>query len=334
MMSDKSKDLFKPRLAILIVLLVLAIIASATYAGVDYNSKIVKSNLTVYLDDDTEEIFEDQFNNKRKFKKYYTYTTSSDTKNSDFVFTSDFEQIDKTRDYNIKAYSPLVVCLKDTKNLNNYLTTSSEKGFLISSNKIKNSRYDEISCDFLCIIKTVLDGGNWSDLGGEDKEITIYCPEANTVSGDLFYDFLLITINNGKYPTDNLEEVKEKANLFLNSQHIIQTDVTSKISKLGGILQEDDIYVLFESDLLSTVGNADKEISIIYPDLTVIKELYLQYNNLDLQEPIDKAFDSTMSNYLSFVLYNTYDYRNFAYRKPSHDYLNIQEGFNYYELTD
>lgn len=332
---------FKKRLTLLIILLVLSIITSIIYAVIDYDSKIVKSDFTVCLNDDTKEAFKSQFDSKNEFYKYYNYKTSSTSKNSDFVFTSNIEAVDTTRDYTVEGYSPLVVCLKDTKNLNNYLKTTTKEGFLTcsSSDKIKNSSSDVITCDFSRIVEAVLNGEDWSNLGGEDKKITIYCPEPNTVSGNLFYEFLLITINNGKYPTDNLEQIKEKADMFLSASNTIQTDVKSKINKLGAVLQEEDIYVLFESDLLS-VTEGKEEISVIYPELTVIKELYLQYKNSDLQEPINKAFESGywLNNEFSYVLHKDYFYRNSEYLDFTDGYgapiyFNVQKGFNYYELT-
>ena len=245
--------------------------------------------------------------------------------------------IDTSRDYSIEGYSPLIVCLKDTKNLNNYLKTTTKEGFLTCDDgKIHNDSNDPINCDFLRIINAVLNKQDWSDLGGEDKKITIYCPEPDTISGKLFYDFLLITINNGKYPTDNIEQIKEKADLFLNSENTIQTDVCSKISKLGYEFEEEDIYILFESDLLQ--GTQDASISISYPNTTVIKELYLQYNNSDLKDSISKCFDSmSMMNtsYLNNDIHYDYYYRN-SYHSDFYNetvYLNDQKGFNYYDLT-
>lgn len=335
-MNSTSKKFYRHRFILLIILLALSIVSSSIYSIVHSNNNIQKSNFTVCLNDDTEEVFQKQFNNKKKFYKYYNYNTSSNSKNSDFTFTSDIQMIDTSRDYSIEGYSPLVICLKDTKNLNNYLKTTTKEGFLTcDDNKIKNNGQDVINCDFLRIIEAVLNKEDWSNLGGEDKKITVYCPEPDTISGKLFYEFLLITINNGKYPTDNLEQVKEKADLFLNSENTIQADVCSKMSKLGYVLEEEDIYILFESDLLNETHNAS--ISVAYPEITVIKELYLQYNNSDLQDSISKCFDSTSmySSYLYSDIYYDHYYRNSGYKNfINRDiYMDIQKGFNYYKLT-
>lgn len=329
-MDDIVKRAIRLRISALFALLICAIVANSIVDGVIDKKNFQKVDLTISVSENTKEIFETQFEETKKLYKYYNYNFSTDY-NSDVIFTSNIVQINKSQKYSVEGYSPLVICLKDTKNLNNYLKTITKQGFLTcsSSKKIKNSSSDEVFCDFAKIIDTVIDGGDWSNLGGEDKKITIYCPEPNTLESKLFYDFLLITINNGKYPTDTLEEVKKKADLFLNSSNTIQTDVCSKISKLGGTLQEEDIYVLFESDLL-TATKGEGEICVTYPETTVIKQLYLQYNNPE------KFSDSIVSSYTlkSKYYYRSEEYPNF---KDSNSgvsrYFNLQEGFNYYELT-
>lgn len=340
-MNNTSKESFKWRLIWLTCLLILSIIASGIYTSVYNNNNIVKSDLTICLNDDTVEVFEDQFHNKKNFYKYYDYKNVSDSTKADFTFTSDISMINTSSEYSIVGYSPLVICLKNNENLNNYLKTVTKEGFLTcnSSNKIKNSSSDNITCDFNRIIDAVINGEDWSDLGGEDKKISIYCPSPNTVEGKLFYDFLLITINDGKYPESNFETVKQKADLFLNSENVIQTDVEAKIEKLNGELQE-DIYILFEADLISATKKQG-DVCITYPETTVVKQLYLQYNNDNLEETITEVFDK--SSIEVYSLYSTlryhYYYRSSSYPALTTDnnypaYFNVQEGFNYYELTD
>lgn len=334
-MNDMKLLFYRQRVVLLVVLLAISLCISGIYSWVRSENNIQKTNFTVSLDEDTEEIFGHYFEDTKKFYKYYNYTTSSE--NYDFIFTSDIEKIDITRDYIVEGYSPLVVCLNNSKNLNNYLKTTTKEGFLTcsSNKKIQNDSSDEITCDFLRIIEAVLNREDWSDLGGEDKKITIYCPESDTVAGNLFYEFLLITINNGKYPTDNIEQIKEKADMFLDSPNTIQTDVISKISKLGGILQEEDIYVLFESDLIFEAKSSDDMISVAYPETTVVKQLYLQYNNSELEGTVVKPFED-FAYHLRYSYYyrnDSYpDFINSQYNYPY--YFNLQKGFNYYELTE
>lgn len=336
MMNDIAKKFFNYRIILLVVLLIISIITSIVVS----NSNIVKTDFTIYLNDDSQGVFGYYFEESSNLNKHYNYTTDSNPKNADFIFTTNINDINTNAEYSTQGYTPLVVCFRNNENLNNYLKTKTEKGFLTcsSSSKIKNSYSDAITCDFSRIIEAILNNQDWSYLGGEDNKITIYCPESGTVSGDLFYDFLLITINNGKYPTNNLEQVKEKANAFLNSENVIQTNVASKISMLNGLLQPSDIYVLFESDLIFA-GNGNGEISITYPKITVIRQFYLQYNNFVLKESLseDIANPGAFSLSLNHILHNTYYYRTTgspSFIEGNSRYYNSQKGFNFYDLTN
>ena len=321
----------KTRIILISIILVLSVIASLIYSAIYDDMHIVKQNITVCTNKDIEEIFKGHFDNSKKLYKYYNYEFFS-SKSSDIIFSSDISLIDTNKNYSVEAYSPFVVCMKNSSNLNNCLKSTTKSGFLVcnGSKKIHNNSNDDISCDFLCIINAVIEGKDWSDLGGEDKKITVYCPSENTIDSELFYDFLLITINDGKYPTDNIEEIKQKADAFLNSSNIVRTDVASKISKLDNSLEEYDIFCLFESDLLAVARN-NNNISIFYPLVTVSKHIYLQYNNTNLLE--------VFNSYLSTDLYYDYYYRNSKYpdwNTYKTNYadlvLNVKDGFNEYEL--
>ena len=331
----------KLRIVLISVILILSIIASLIYSAVYNDMHIVKQNITVSTNKDTEGIFKKHFDDIRKLNKYYNYEFSL-SKTSDIIFSSDISLIDTNKNYSIEGYSPFVVCFKNSSNLNNYLKSTTKSGFLVcnSSKKIHNNSSDDISCDFLRIINAVIEGKDWSDLGGEDKKITIYCPQEDTIDSELFYDFLLITINDGKYPTDTIEEVKQKADTFLSSSNIIRTDVASKISKLDDSLDEYDVFCLFESDLLSVAKNS-KNISVTYPLVTVSKHIYLQCSNTELSKAF--IYESSLSPYtLPSLLYYTYYYRNTNHPdwetfNQNQNYgnrinLNVKNGFNEYEL--
>lgn len=344
-MNESSKGYREIRQFILFIILVIGIIATLIYSQIYKNSNIVKESFKVCINNDTKEIFEYQFNDKKKFYKYYDYEISSIPNEADFIFTSNIDEINTESEYTIEGYSPLIICLKDTENAKNYLKTNTKSGFLTCNDdakKIEDSSTASIICDFRRIIDVILKNGDWSDLGGEDKKITIYYPTADSVEGKLFYEFLLITLNNGKYPESNLEEIKLKAQEFLDSPYTVQTDVSSKLSKLGDEVQENDIYILFESDFLKA-ANREAEILVTYPELTVIKQLYLQFNNVELQDKIQSILkDSSgweLSNTLRQEIYykeyrNSYspDLRNSEGNKTTS--FNVQDGFNYYELSN
>ena len=261
----------KKRISFLSIILAVILVAVGIYSGIYNSTHIKQTTISVCLNEDTRSIFEEQYK-KKSFAKYYAYEETS-TANADLIFTSDINSIDIEKDYSVEAYSPLVICFKDTKDLNNSLKSKTKQGFLTCNDtKIRNEITDEVNCDFKRVINAVLNGQDWSDLGGTDHKITIYCPTSDTVEGRLFYEFLLIIINDGKYPTSNIAEIKELADQFLDSSNVIQTDVASKIDKLGTSLEYGDIYILFESSLLAS-ANRFADICVTYPEVTVVKQL-------------------------------------------------------------
>lgn len=327
------------RLLILSITFVVILIVVGIYSGVYHSNHIEQTSISVCLNEDTRNIFEEQYE-KKSFSKHYVYEEST-AYNADLVFTSDINLIDTKQNYSVVAYSPLVICLKDTNDLNSSLKSKTKQGFLTCNDtKIRNTSSDEVNCDFKKVINAVLNGQDWSDLGGTDQKITIYCPISDTAEGKLFYEFLLITINDGKYPTSNMDEIKEIADQFLDSQNVIQTDVASKINKLGSSLEYGDMYILFESSLLSS-ANLSADICVTYPEVTVVKQLYLQYRNTEIEEGVSKQFDkriplegSLSSRLIYKEFYRTKSHTSVYYSDQNGKYFNTQDGFNYYDLNN
>ncbi len=334
-----ASDFKTQRMWILSVIFVNILIVVGIYSGVYHASNIKQIPISVCLNEDTRSIFEKQYE-KKSFSKYYAYEEVT-AYNADLVFTSDINSIDTKQNYSVEAYSPLVICLKNTNDLNSSLKSKTKQGFLTCKDtKIRNRTSDEVTCDFKKVINAVLNGQDWSNLGGTDQKITIYCPTSDTVEGRLFYEFLLITINDGKYPTSNMDEVKEMADRFLAYPNVIQTDVASKIDKLGSCLEYGDMYILFESSLLAS-ADSSADICVTYPEVTVVKQLYLQYRNSEIEEGVSEQLDkSGLFDYnLSGSLYYNNFYRmnnmnSVFYPQYEEKYFNTQNGFNNYDLNN
>ncbi len=330
----KTQRMWSLSIAFVIIMIVVGI-----YSGVYHASNIKQIPISVCLNEDTRSIFEEQYE-KKSFSKHYAYEEAADY-DADLVFTSDIDLIDTKQNYSVEAYSPLVICFKDTNDLNSSLKSKTKQGFLTCKDtKIRNTTSDAVNCDFKRVINAVLNGQDWSDLGGTDQKITIYCPTSDTVEGKLFYAFLIITINDGKYPTSNVGEIKEMADKFLASPNVIQTDVASKIDKLGSSLEYGDMYILFESSLLAS-ADSYADICVTYPEVTVVKQLYLQYRNTEIEEGVSKQFDkSGLLDYsLSAGLYYDKFYRtknntSVYYPNGTEKYFNTQYGFNNYDLNN
>ena len=313
--SVLKKNFFRRMIALLVIIFILNVFSIPAYQR-NKPKEIIKG----YVDNNFTELIKDQ-SKKSTFKITFDLSIIDDPKNVDFILTSDINSIDTTIPYKTLGYTPLILLL-------NKKTAES-----VSKSSISLEKDDFYTCNFKAFINAVLNNQGWKSLGREDdNKITVYCPKSDTVEGKLFYNFLLISINDGKYPTENLEEIKQKADEFLSSPNLIQTDVVQKVLKLDGNLNTDDIYILFESDLIKNVLDNISSICPVYPNLTVVKKVYLQYigkNNGKLQNILDGE---------TFLRYGIQDavFANEYYRTESHrgitSKVKTATGINYYEL--
>lgn len=236
------------------------------------NDAIEKKAITICADEDCEKPAEKITKKRKALKRYYTFTYSDNAKKADVIITSDFSKINSSNKYEIVGHSPLIFVMKQSPELNKYSITESKKGWLISKEDIKGTKKDVISCDFSRIVDVIASGGNWSDLGGPNKEIKLYCPKLDTVDGQLFKSFLLLTLNEGRPEPD--ETVVEKVDAFFNSLNVHQV-TTNHIPEE---MPDDEIYVMFEKDVIRELKKYSDaiEVSLIYPEVTIEKLVYFQ----------------------------------------------------------
>lgn len=222
----------------------------------------------------------------------------SKTKNAKCILTKDISGISDDDNANdmVTSYTPLIIGMKNSVNLQKYKNNK----LIASSKEITNSAEDEITIDFKKVIDAVIEGENWSKFGGEDKAINIIVPEDDSIEGKIFYNFLLVTINNGSYPSDDntLSDVKQTANSFLKLCEE-KENVVNELKKMSSV-NSIDLYILFEADFInSSIWNQKKlDISIAYPNTTVVKHIYMQSDQKQ-QEQFSTFFDlvSTKLNY-------------------------------------
>lgn len=302
------------------ICLVVSVIIIACYKYKESLPKIEKGpNINnVYNDIEREALVKEVFDNAVNPKKKVTFVTHTDS--ADCILTKKESRL-KNEDNKITltSYTPLVIAMKNSANLKKY----QDSGLLISSKEINNSTEDEISIDFKKVIDAVVNEKTWLEFGGEEKEIKIIVPKKDSIEGRLFYNFLLVTINEGSYPQSNeaIQAAKEKANKFWNSSSCIETENSlSDLSKISSI-NETDMYVLFEADLMnSTVWAANKlDMSIVYPRTTVVKHIYIQS-----EEDCSELFDS-LSRQLNYRTSNTH---SFAENKN----YNVKENIDFIEV--
>ena len=106
----------------------------------------------------------------------YNLLKSEDSSKANIVLTSDFNKINAQSEYDILATSPLIMAMKNSNDLKNFRITNTKYGWLSTvSININKDKTDFIRCDFKKVFDVVVLGGDWSDLGGPDEEIKIYC---------------------------------------------------------------------------------------------------------------------------------------------------------------
>lgn len=192
---------------------------------------------------------------------------SSFGNNHRVVFTGDkskaeialTDQYDKG--YKKVRYSPLVIAF-DTESYKSY-----------KKNKYFSTINSSYRINFKKVINSTLEG-KWKD--------KIYCPELDTVEGKLFFDFLLSTINDGSYPNEkNMDKCVQKANQFLESNIVIQTDSLQRLKNKK--CAEKELYVIFENDI-NSMDDEDYDFDISYPKDTIVHTWYIKYQGNNIKE--------------------------------------------------
>ena len=168
------------------------------------------NKLYIYNDVGSESWVKKAFD-KTELSSKYTAEFKDDSDDVDIIITKNTAKLMEDEDKIIStSYTPLIICMKNSKNLQKY----QKSGLLISSNDIDNSVQDAITIDFKKLIDAVINGDNWSVFGGEDNDFKIIVPEEDSVEGKIFYNFLLVTINNGNYPSNKEDLYSAKENKF------------------------------------------------------------------------------------------------------------------------
>ena len=283
-----------------------------------------KNTLQLYNDVINSDIIMEKFNNTH-LSTEYELSLEEKKKNANYLFTNDISLLKSNETISTVAYTPLVIGFKNTKELQNY----KKNNLLVSSKEITNTSNDEISINFLKMIDAVVQGDNWSVFGGPDKEIRIYVPKKNTIEGQIFYNLLLVTINNGSYPAneDSLKEAKETADAFLESSNIVETsNVINELTKISSV-NITDIYILFEADFINSTiwSQATLDICLAYPEVTLVKHIYTQSKSHEIPSNSLSKFYNELSSGFNYRTSNNYSY-------AGEKFYNIKDEISFIEV--
>lgn len=210
--------------------------------------------------------------------------------------------------YEKVGWTPLIVAF-DIKN-ENKKESYKKNGYF---EEFKSGRYIKYTVNFKKVIEDTLDG-KWKD--------KIYCPNPNTREGEIFFDFLLVSIN-GRYPK-NYEEINsctKRANEFLDNSLVVQCDVNERLERKRVI--ENELYIIFEKDIYNMEDGYEYDIS--YPSNTVTCDYYYYHKGGDNTEDLEESIlESMCKNGIRSEIY----YGDAI----SSSYYHVSNGFSYVEI--
>lgn len=190
-------------------------------------------------------------------------------------------------------------------------------------NVLVKNRYDEdiLDIDVKKIITGVLEEGYWKDSKLEDYDnLTVYYPDKSTPYWYDFYNFMLITVNEGKYPktANQLVNAEKTINKFMASEKTEAViDFDEKMSRNGGY-SKNTMYLIPEVLAMNLSRDHDEKVQLFYPIYTVNYNLFIKCN--------DELGERMVDNFDEFVLFLGDFYKtleNRAYRSEEVQKLNF-----------
>lgn len=265
------------------------------------NSLPERQPLTVYAPADMEEAFNHALNMSALSGSHYI--VMSDDPNSN-ICVGCGKQDDAS--YEKLAYSPFVVAYHKDESYFKKLKKAD-----VCFESTYDSNYYEI--DFLKIIDEAIGEGKWENLGiTKQGNLKVFYPDKESVYWSDFYDFLLVTLNDGKYPTTQaeVERAEETIDKFVNSKNTEGVIDFEEQGKRTAGFPSTVIYILPEKDAREIRDNEQVYARFLYPTKTVYVNYYVKGDELGKQ--VIEAFDKTSFLYDFYRTLATEYYRNDA----------------------
>lgn len=232
-------------------------------------------------------------------------------KDAELILTDEKKASDA--DYEKIAWTPLIVVFDNSK----------EK-----TREYETEEYLKLNSSYTLYFGKVIDSvisGTWTD--------KIYCPKEDTTEGRLFHEFLLITVNDGIYPSeDQMAACENKVNQFLSSKMVVRANATERLKTK--MVVENEMYFVFENEIYNMTSSS-YDFDIAYPENTVVKEWYVCYrgSNKDAIREV-MEYKGWIDNYPRIFDLMMYKY----YRIPEHtqsynmDEYRESDGYSYVEI--
>ncbi len=277
-----------------IIAWILCVILAVIFAAVDNHVNKEMAQITVNAPADMENAFRRALEDAGLKSEYEIVMTDSNTANIVVSSGKADEQ-----EYMKFAFSPFVIGYDPSAN--KYYKQLQKSNVITPSEFDK--KLDEI--DFQKVISEVIEEGKWSNLGvGDLNTIKVFYPSEDTEYWHDFYDFMLVTVNGGKYPEETeMKNAEEAVQRFLNSGYTESvTDFSQQVERTGGFTSN-AFWILPEKEFFSI----NRNVVLLYPKVTVYCNFYVKGD--ELGKKLINAFDTKHSwdgNFYSKLYFKGY----------------------------
>ena len=233
------------------------------------------------------------------------------------------------------AFSPFVVA---------YNTSSDCQKKLKKTGVFVESPYDEdyLEVNFMKIINEAIGEGKWANLGLKDEnKLKVFYPSKDSKYWQDFYNFLVITVNDGKYPktTTEMQNAEEVIEQFLDSEYTEGVnDFYEQVERTGGF-PTTAFYVLPEKDALDVCDKQSKAADIYYPINTVYFNCYVKGDEVGKQiiDNLGKTTEVFLTRNNFYEELSSKRYRSVQYSKVNNNgsYTNYERDiFNVVKIPE
>lgn len=215
------------------------------------------------------------------------------------------------------AYNPHDSCFKALK-----------KAETVVPSEYNNSFYE---INFLKVINEVIEQGQWENLGITDHgQIHLFYPDKTTPYWHDFYNFMLLVVNNGKYPKTELEMTRaiqmiERFEKSECTEAVVSFD--EKIERTDGFA-ENSIYVIPEKTVYDLASDHSTKVRLFFPFVTTNFNYYVQGVS---ENGINVVNNMTKKSYSKLEYY---EYRNEYFYELGNEYNAVYDERDVYQVVE
>ncbi len=288
--------------------------------GLIQNLFAEKTHLTVYAPADMKDAFKSALSASGLSSQYKIVMTDNEN-NADIVVGYGKEA---DNSYTRFAFSPFIIAY----NTSDSCFKALKKDETVVPSEYNNKFYE---IDFLKVIDEVIGEGKWENLGlSNNNTIRLFYPARTTVYWHDFYNFMLLTVNDGTYPktAEEMNTAVEKIEKFEKSECTeAVTDFDEKIERTDGFA-ENALYVIPEKTVYDLSNDHEKKTRLFFPLATVNFNYYVK----GVSEAGSKVTSNFPDKFYSKLEYH--DYRNQYAYELGDDYSIVYDERDVYQTIE